>query len=57
MMQVYKNVLPELGGYLCHGSNVNLARVEKFIQKIGQYEDAIFSKRMRMLARWVLGFL
>ncbi len=32
MMKVYKQQLPSLGGYICHGSDVNLARVEQFIQ-------------------------
>jgi hypothetical protein len=27
-----QNMLPQLGGYLCHGSKINLARCEKFIQ-------------------------
>lgn len=32
MMRVYKGMLPRLGGYLCHGSTINLARAEQFIQ-------------------------
>ena len=32
LMRTYKNMLPELGGYLAHGSALNLARVEKFIR-------------------------
>ena len=51
LMNVYKKVLPRLGGYLCRGSDIRLDRVEKFIQHVGQYEDAIFSKRHRMLQR------
>lgn len=51
MMSVYKQMLPELGGYLTRGAQVDLARVEQFIHRIGQYEDIIFQKRMRLLAR------
>lgn len=51
MMSVYKQMLPELGGYLTRGAQVDLVKVEKFIQKIGSYEDVIFQKRMRLLAR------
>lgn len=51
LMNVYKKVLPKLGGYLCRGSDIRLDRVEKFIHHIGQFEDAIFSKRHRMLQR------
>jgi 5'-3' exoribonuclease 2 len=51
MMSVYKEMLPSLGGYLTRGAHVDLAKVEKFIQRIGSFEDAIFQKRMRLLAR------
>jgi 5'-3' exoribonuclease 2 len=51
MMRVYKRELPSLGGYLCRGSSVHLGRVEAFIQRVGQFEDAIFAKRMRLLTR------
>lgn len=51
MMSVYKQMLPELGGYLTRGAQVDLAKVEQFIHKIGAYEDVIFQKRMRLLAR------
>jgi hypothetical protein len=27
-----QNMLPHLGGYLCEGSKINLARCEQFIQ-------------------------
>ena len=53
MMTVYKQMLPELGGFLTRGAQVDLARVEKFIRKIGSFEDVIFQKRMRLLSRWV----
>ncbi|KAG1677357.1 hypothetical protein FOA52_010736 [Chlamydomonas sp. UWO 241] len=51
MMRTYKTMLPELGGYMAHGSTLNLERVEKFIQTIGALEDTIFQKRMRDLKR------
>lgn len=55
MMTVYKQMLPELGGYLTRGAQVDLKRVEQFIRKIGSFEDVIFSKRMRLLSRWAAG--
>lgn len=54
MMSVYKQMLPSLGGYLTRGAQVDLAKVEVFIQRIGTFEDQIFQKRMRLLARWGL---
>lgn len=54
MMSVYKQMLPSLGGYLTRGAQVDLAKVEVFIQRIGTFEDQIFQKRMRLLARWAL---
>lgn len=51
MMTVYKQMLPELGGYLTKGAQVDLKRVEQFIRRIGSFEDVIFSKRMRLLSR------
>ncbi|KAG2435630.1 hypothetical protein HXX76_006833 [Chlamydomonas incerta] len=51
MMRVYRQELAGLGGYLVHGAEVHLGRVEAFIRKIGAFEDIIFSKRMRELRR------
>jgi len=47
LMTVYKEVLPTLGGYLCDGSDVNLARVEAFISKVAVHEEQIFQARAR----------
>ncbi len=44
-------MLPDLGGYLAHGSCLNLQRIEQFIRQIGSLEDTIFQKRMRELRR------
>eukprot|EP00798_Chlamydomonas_sp_ICE-L_P008309 gene8307-1581_t len=51
MMRTYKNLLPELGGYLTDGCKLNYERVEKFIQNIGILEDTIFAKRAKELKR------
>lgn len=51
MMRVYRQELAGLGGYLVHGAQPHLGRVEAFIRKIGAFEDIIFSKRMRELRR------
>jgi 5'-3' exoribonuclease 2 len=53
MMSLYKQMLPQLGGYLTRGAAVDLARVEKFIARVGSFEDTIFQKRARLLARCV----
>ncbi|KAI3438142.1 hypothetical protein D9Q98_000583 [Chlorella vulgaris] len=50
LMATYKRLLPTLG-YLCNGAALHLDRVERFIMDVGQHEDAIFSRRMRMLQR------
>ncbi len=50
LMTTYKRMLPTLG-HLVDGPNVLLDRVEKFITEIGQHEEAIFQKRMRLLRR------
>ena len=40
-----------MGGYMCHGSKIDLRRVEHFITQIGACEDVIFNKRMREMRR------
>ena len=50
LMAVYKREAPSMG-YLVDGEDLDLARTEHFIRVIGGFEDAIFSKRARMLAR------
>lgn len=50
LMSSYRRLLPVLG-HLVDGQHVHLERVEKFILDIGQNEDAIFQKRMRLLQR------
>lgn len=50
LMTTYKRMLPFLG-HLVDGPSVLLDRVEKFIIEIGQHEEAIFQKRMRLLRR------
>ena len=51
LMRTYRNLLPDLGGYLSDGAQLNLSRVEKFIGVIGGLEDVIFQKRMREMRR------
>jgi 5'-3' exoribonuclease 2 len=51
LMRTYRNLLPDLGGYLSDGAQLNLGRVEQFIQVIGGLEDVIFQKRMREMRR------
>mmetsp|Transcript_1802 Transcript_1802/g.4476 ORF Transcript_1802/g.4476 Transcript_1802/m.4476 type:complete len:1019 (+) Transcript_1802:196-3252(+) len=49
LMTTYKRMLPDLGGYLTFGGEVNLERVEKFIAEVSKAEEAIFARRQRML--------
>ncbi|GAB4819079.1 hypothetical protein N2152v2_006125 [Parachlorella kessleri] len=50
LIHTYRQLLPAMG-YLCEGPKVHLDRVERFILQVGQCEDAIFQRRMRMLQR------
>lgn len=47
IMTVYRQELPNLGGYLCCDGKPDLRRVEKFVQIVGTHEEAIFQKRAR----------
>lgn len=49
LMQIYKQQLPYLGGYLCQGSKVNLQRVEVIIQQVARFEEKILCKRMKLI--------
>ncbi|CAL8463003.1 g2537 [Coccomyxa elongata] len=50
LMATYKQELPRIG-YLTNSAEVNLVAVEQFIRVVGEKEDAIFQRRMRMLQR------
>jgi 5'-3' exoribonuclease 2 len=45
LMRTYKGMLPELGGYLAHGSTLNLNRIEKFIQVL-EVHNSFFGKEV-----------
>lgn len=45
MMNVYRDIMPTLGGYLTNKSKLHLPRVELFIQEIGRREPLYFQQR------------
>ncbi|CAM6045441.1 unnamed protein product [Sphagnum compactum] len=51
LMAMYKKNFRLLGGYLTEDGEVNLKRVQQFIQTIGAQEETIFQKRARIHQR------
>ncbi|CAD7696910.1 unnamed protein product [Ostreobium quekettii] len=47
LMRRYRKILPQLGGYLCEGSKVNLKRVEMLVQEVSKEEEDILRSRMK----------
>ena len=45
MMNVYRDMMPRLGGYLTDKADIHLNRVEVFIQEIGRREPLYFQQR------------
>ncbi|KAH7854773.1 hypothetical protein Vadar_017659 [Vaccinium darrowii] len=48
LMAVYKEEFVRMGGYLTNSFEVNLGRVEHFVQAISSHEDAILRKRSQV---------
>ena len=45
MMNVYRDMLPDLGGYITNKSCIHLPRLEMFIQEISRREPLYFQQR------------
>nr|XP_034906550.1 5'-3' exoribonuclease 4-like isoform X2 [Populus alba] len=48
LMTVYKKEFAQMGGYLTNSFEINLIRVEHFVQALGSHESAIFRRRNQM---------
>ncbi|XP_011011029.1 PREDICTED: 5'-3' exoribonuclease 4-like isoform X2 [Populus euphratica] len=48
LMAVYKKEFAQMGGYLTNSFEINLIRVEHFVQALGSHESAIFRRRNQM---------
>ncbi|OVA02489.1 putative 5-3 exonuclease [Macleaya cordata] len=48
LMNVYKKEFVRIGGYLTNSFEVNLERVERFLQLVGLHENAIFRRRSQV---------
>ncbi|XP_047316327.1 5'-3' exoribonuclease 4-like [Impatiens glandulifera] len=56
LMTVYKKEFKQMGGYLTNGFEVNLERVQHFIQAVGAHENAILLKRLQVQKKRELQF-
>lgn len=45
MMNIYREMIPELGGYLTDKDKVHLPRIELFMQEIARREPLYFQQR------------
>jgi 5'-3' exonuclease len=45
MMNIYKDLLPSLGGYLTDKDKMQLRRVELFVQEVARREPLYFQQR------------
>ncbi|KAJ6693861.1 hypothetical protein OIU85_004629 [Salix viminalis] len=52
LMTVYKKEFARMGGYLTNSFEINLIRVEHFVQAVGSHESAIFRRRNQMQKEW-----
>jgi hypothetical protein len=46
LFNVYKRLLPSMGGYLTNGGDVNLSRADILLAEVGKVEDEVFRVRI-----------
>ena len=51
LMEIYKRVLPTLGGYVTFNGELDMTRVERLLAEVGLLEEYVFRERERQAQR------
>lgn len=47
LIQIYKDILPTLGGYITHHGNMDVSRLEAIFRRMGELEESVFKERQK----------